>query len=47
MFIIMDEKPEILFGKAKHKAKQNKQTKNTVIVKAALTLKIKSAVIIV
>lgn len=22
MFIIMDEKPEILFGKAKHKAKQ-------------------------
>ena len=26
MFIIMDEKPEILFGKAKHKAKQNNKT---------------------
>jgi len=26
-FIMMDEKPKILFGKAKHKAKQNNHNK--------------------
>ena len=29
MTIIMDDKPEILFGKAKHKPKQQHQNKQT------------------